>query len=193
MWPALAAALTAAFRAPLRLPPSDMEITEGLFPNFFAIVEDNDESRRLMKMMDCKRRGGDDSGDDDGDHGDDDGGDNMFSIVTEYECANMGNLQNGNSKVVTVLLSQCNADYWGSAGPCCKAETAMNYMLSRNDLMKSVKWFVLSDDDYYFRPKLFLAYLDLHDWTLPSILVTQRPLSPFTIYAGVSKEDRKST
>lgn len=92
-----------------------------------------------------------------------------------------------------VLLADCNNGYWGSGGPCCKCEAALRFAAGllphvKNDLSSNNRssralrafgltgsgapvgasvapfdWILYSDDDMYYAPKPFLAFLRRHD------------------------------
>mmetsp|Transcript_24725 Transcript_24725/g.36449 ORF Transcript_24725/g.36449 Transcript_24725/m.36449 type:complete len:210 (-) Transcript_24725:866-1495(-) len=71
----------------------------------------------------------------------------------------------------TYLLSRvCNANYYGPAGPCCKVDESINYLLSRPEL-RHIKYFAHSDDDTYWRPHQLLRALSHHELTAENPLI----------------------
>ncbi len=109
------------------------------------------------------------------------------AMLQVYTCGGGGEAKR------SVLLTACDdtdsssgdnapSSSWGDRGRCCKAQAAMTYLLSREEMMNRTKWVVVSDDAHYYHPPLFLSYLNFHNWTRPVSLVSEQPLRSFTIY-----------
>lgn len=61
----------------------------------------------------------------------------------------------------TYLLSRkCNNDYYGAAGPCCKVDDAINFIVNvRPDFFAQIKFMLHCDDDMYWRPEQVFRWL----------------------------------
>eukprot|EP01032_Pedospumella_encystans_P014735 gene14735-16900_t len=61
----------------------------------------------------------------------------------------------------TYLLSRkCNNDYYGAAGPCCKVDDAINFIVNvRPDFFAQIKFMLHCDDDMYWRPDQVFRWL----------------------------------
>jgi len=59
-----------------------------------------------------------------------------------------------------ILSRNCTKDYYGAAGPCCKVDDAINYIVNeRPDVFKHLKFMLHSDDDEYWRPDQVMRWL----------------------------------
>jgi hypothetical protein len=59
-----------------------------------------------------------------------------------------------------VLSRECNNDYYGAAGPCCKVDDLLNYLLTdRADYYAKIKYVLHGDDDTYFRGDQVMRWL----------------------------------
>ena len=74
-----------------------------------------------------------------------------YSDYTTFNCHN---------EPTWLLSRNCNADYYGADGPCCKVDDAINYLVNvRSDWFKTIKYMLHSDDDTYWRPDQVLRWL----------------------------------
>lgn len=60
-----------------------------------------------------------------------------------------------------VLSRRCTNEYYGAAGPCCKLDDAMNYLINdrKDDLFPHIKYFLHCDDDTYWRADQIMRWL----------------------------------
>jgi len=100
-----------------------------LFANVVVIIEDTFEIRFSMRHCQAIEHPG----------------------YTAFSCHN---------EPLYVMSRKCSNAYYIAAGICCKVDEAINYMVNiRKDLFKDIKYFLLADDDVYWRPDQTLRWL----------------------------------
>jgi hypothetical protein len=99
-----------------------------------------------------------------------------YPLYTTFDCHNEP----------TYLLSRvCTDDYYGAAGPCCKVDDAVNFVVNtRTDLFASIKYMLHCDDDMFWRADQTLRWL---------AAVENAGLSKYPIVANLNLGNEKST
>ena len=59
-----------------------------------------------------------------------------------------------------ILSRKCTSEYYGAAGPCCKVDDAINYLVQdRPDVYEQLKYFLHCDDDTFWRVDQVMRWL----------------------------------
>jgi len=71
--------------------------------------------------------------------------------LTAFKCQN---------EPIYVLSRTCTDEYYGAAGPCCKVDVALNWLVNiQTELFSHIKFLLHCDDDMYWRPLQTLRWL----------------------------------
>jgi hypothetical protein len=114
-------------------------------------------------------------------------GPRMDAFVAKHRCAEGGTggdgaaLRCGAWGGARVLVTPCSAEWFGTAGPCCKVDHALvDFFRDTSGGLGSVsrgggglvgvEWLMYSDDDLFVRPRVLQAFLSNFDHDLPLIL-----------------------
>ena len=74
-----------------------------------------------------------------------------YALYTTFACHN---------EPLYLLSRTCTDDYYGAAGPCCKVDDAINYLVNiRIELFAHTKFVLHCDDDMYWRVDQVLRWL----------------------------------
>eukprot|EP00601_Ochromonadales_sp_CCMP2298_P004729 CAMPEP_0173191912 /NCGR_PEP_ID=MMETSP1141-20130122/13142_1 /TAXON_ID=483371 /ORGANISM="non described non described, Strain CCMP2298" /LENGTH=506 /DNA_ID=CAMNT_0014116141 /DNA_START=33 /DNA_END=1553 /DNA_ORIENTATION=+ len=72
-------------------------------------------------------------------------------LLTAFKCHN---------EPIYVLSRTCTDEYYGAAGPCCKVDDALNWIVNvQKELFGHIKFLLHCDDDMYWRPLQTLRWL----------------------------------